>query len=144
MQLQHGKFIIWFHKIILDNLKTHSTAIGISETGLNDQNCDLYNIEGYNLIETHRQLKKGGCVGIFLDNNIPYQIRPDIFLNDDFFENIFIEIDKDIFQRGINIIIGVIYRPPGTDLPTFNDSMSLMLSGLIRENEYCYFMGATI
>ena len=67
--------------------------------------------------------------------------RPDICLNDDIFESVFIEIDKDIFQRGKNIIIGVIYRPPGTDLPTFNDSMSLMLSGLIRENKYCYLMG---
>ena len=128
-------------EITRDNLKTHFTAIGISETWLNDQNCYLYNNEGYNLIETHRQLKKGGGVGISLDNNIPYQIRPDIFLNDDIFESIFIEIDKDIFQRGKNIIIGVIYRPPGTDLPTFNDSMSLMLSGLIRENKYSYLMG---
>ena len=95
-------------EITLDNLKTHFTAIGISETWLNDQNCDLYNIESYNLIETHRQLKKCGGVGIFLDNNIPYQTRPDIFLNDDIFESVFIEIDKDIFQRGKNIIIGVI------------------------------------
>ena len=65
-------------EITLDNLKNHFTAIGIAETWLNDQNFDLYNIKGYNLIETHRQLKKGKGVGIFLDNNISYHFRPDI------------------------------------------------------------------
>ena len=33
-------------EITLDNLKTHFIAIGVSETWLNDQDCDLYNIEG--------------------------------------------------------------------------------------------------
>ena len=95
----------------MNNLRIHSTAIGVSETWLNDHNCGLFNIEVYNLIETHRQLQRGGGVGIFLDNKIPYEIRPDIFLSDGISESIFVEVDKDIFQRGKNIIIGVIYRP---------------------------------
>ena len=124
-------------QLTLDNLGTHFTEIGVSETWINDQNSDLYNIEDYNLIETQRQLKKGGGVGIFLDNNVPYQIRPDIFLNDDIFESLFIEIDNGIIQRDKTIIIDVIYRPPGLDIPSFNVSMSLMPSGLIRKNKYC-------
>ena len=42
-------------ELILHNLGMHFTAIGISETWLNDYNCDLYNIDGYNLIEVQRQ-----------------------------------------------------------------------------------------
>ena len=80
------------------NLRIHFTAIGVSETWLNDHICDLYHIEGYDIIEVHRHSKRGGGVGIFLDNNIPHQIHTDIFLKDDVSENIFIEIDKDVIQ----------------------------------------------
>ena len=105
-------------ELTLNKLRIHFTA-GVSETWLTDHNCDLYNIEGYNLIETHRQLQWGGGVRIFLDNKIPYHIRPDIVLSDGISERIFVEIDKDTFQRCKNIILGVIYRPPSTDLPSF-------------------------
>ena len=77
----------------------------------------------------------------FPDNKIPYQIRPDIVLSDGISESIFVEIDKDIFQMGKNIILGVIYRPTSTDLPSFNDALSLMLSELTQQNKYCYIMG---
>ena len=87
-------------ELTLDNLRIHFTAIGVSETLLNDHIWDLYHIEGYDLIEVHRHSKRGGGVGIFLNNNIPHQIRTDIFLKDDVAESIFIEIDKDVFKRG--------------------------------------------
>ena len=58
-------------ELTLHNLGIHFTAICISETWLNDYNCDLYNIDGYNVIEVHRQSKKGVGVGVFLDNTIP-------------------------------------------------------------------------
>ena len=128
-------------ELTLHNLRFHFTAIGISETWLNDHNCDLYDIAGYNLIEVHRHTKKGGGVGIFLDNNIPYQIRSNLCLTDDVSECVFIEIDKEIFKRDKNIIIGVIYRPPNSDLDAFNSSISLLLSELMQENKHCYIMG---
>ena len=127
-------------ELTLHNLGIHFTAIGISETWLNDYNCDLYDIDGYNLIEVHRQSKKGGGVGVFLDNSIPYQIRSNLCLTDDVSECIFIEIDKEIFKKDKNIIIGVIYRPPDSDLNALNTSMSLLLSEL-QENKHCYIMG---
>ena len=37
----------------LNNLRIHFTAIGVSETWLNDQSCDLYNIE-LRLTDKHR------------------------------------------------------------------------------------------
>ena len=128
-------------ELTLHNLRFHFTAIGISETWLNDHNCDLYDITGYNLIEVHRHTKKSGCVGIVLDNNIPYQIRPNLCLTDDVSECVFIEIDKEIIKRDKNIIIGVIYRPPNSDLDAFNSSISLLLSELMQENKHCYIMG---
>ena len=37
---------------------------------------------------------------------------------------LFIEIDKDVFHRNINRIIGVIYRASNTDLKLFNDGIT--------------------
>ena len=81
------------------------------------------------MIETHRQLTKGGGVGIFLYDHLPFQIRPDIFLYDDIFESIFIDIYNAIFQRGKSTI----KDHQVADLPYFYHLMPLILSGLIQE-----------
>ena len=57
----------------LENLQFNFSVIGISETWLNDYNCDLYNINGYDFVEAHRSGRSGGGVGIFLVNYIIYQ-----------------------------------------------------------------------
>ena len=46
------------------------SIIGVSETWLRDWNCDLYNIEGYELVESHRPVRTGGGVGIYLKLDI--------------------------------------------------------------------------
>ena len=52
--------------VCLENLGYQISIIGMSETLLSDFNADLYNINGYNLIENHRKNRTGGGVGIFL------------------------------------------------------------------------------
>ena len=79
-------------ELTLDNLRIRFTAIGVSENWLNIHICDQYHIEGYTLVEVHRHSRKGGGVGIILDNNTPYQTRTDVLLKDDVAESIFIEI----------------------------------------------------
>ena len=37
--------------------------------------------------------------------------------------------------------MGVIYRPPGTEMLIFNENMSSLLNALENENKYCYLMG---
>ena len=77
------------------------SAIGMSEIWLHDCNCHLYNVDGYNLIENHRSVKKGGGVAIFLKNGIPYPNRHDLEVGVDIYESVFIEIDKDVFNKKI-------------------------------------------
>ena len=122
-------------------LEFEFSVIGITETWLTDSNSDLYNINGFNFVETHRTGRSGGGVGIFLRNNILYQIRSDLTLNNEFSESMFIEIDKDLFNKNRNIIIGVINRPLNTDLKLFNDDINELLDTLEREHKYCYLMG---
>ena len=128
-------------EICLDNLKGEFSAIGMSETWLQDSDCSLYNIEGYNLIENHRNLRRGGGVAIFLKRAISYHKRTELELMGDSYESVFIEIDKDIFHNEKNIIIGVIYRPPGTDLEIFNEQIGELLNKIKNENKFCYLMG---
>ena len=59
-------------EICLENLQFNFVVIGMTETWLNDYNCDLYSLNGYNFVEAHRSGRSGGGVGIFLVNDIPY------------------------------------------------------------------------
>ena len=77
----------------------------------------------------------------FLVKDTPYQIRPDLIPEHKLFEATFVEIDKDVFHKNRNIITGVIYRPPDTDLKLFNDNFYDLLDTLGRERKYCYLMG---
>ena len=80
-------------------------------------------------------------VGIYLKSGIPFQLRSDLVIGNESCEFIFIEIEKEIFQQSKNIIIAVIYRPPGTDLKAFNDDMIELLNALKKVNKFFYLMG---
>ena len=128
-------------EVCLQNMDIKFSAIGISEIWLNDSNCDLYNINGYDFVETHRSVKTGGGVGNFIRNNIPFQIRNDLNIHYEFCESIFIEIDKDIFDKKKNIIMAVIYRPPGSDIKVFNEIFYELLNKIKKENNLIYLIG---
>ena len=50
--------------------------------------------------------------------------------NNEIIESMFIEIDKEILGKNKNVIIGIIYRPPGTDIKNFNDRLEELLTNL--------------
>ena len=111
----------------LDKLETYLNTLGfpfsivaLSETWLQDTTCTLYNLPGYSFIEQHRRERTGGGVGLFIKEGIHYFERPDLKYSDDNLESVFIEVDKDSFLLGKAIVIGVIYRPPGTEINVFN------------------------
>ena len=47
----------------LYNLKHNFSVIGISETWLQDANYNLYSMDGYKMVEKHREHKRGGRGG---------------------------------------------------------------------------------
>ena len=107
----------------LKSLNFEFSFIGVTETWLHDGNCDLYELSSYVIVERHRHTRKGGGVGIFIKNDVSFQDRNDLYSIDHMFESIFIEIDKHVFNKNSNIVIGVIYRPPNTDINCFNESL---------------------
>ena len=101
-------------------------VIAITETWLNDITCDLYSLPGYNFTEQHRSDKcggGGGGVGIFVHDHMNYSERNDLSVFNDYCESLFIEVDQTNIIKEKNIVIGVIYQPPNTDIPHFIDIM---------------------
>lgn len=101
--------------IFINNLRSENIGIDfllLCETFLNNTNHDMYTLEGYKFVGKHRQIAKCGGVGIFIKNGISYKVREDlsIFVEREF-ESIFIEVS---FGNS-HVVIGEVYRVPGTD-----------------------------
>ena len=97
----------------LKNICIEFTFIGLTETWLKKTNLDLYSFNGYNHVCNYRESKMGGGVSLFIKDSITYQCRVDLDI-----VNEFIECVEGLCNK--NLIIGVIYRPPGTDIFNFN------------------------
>ena len=82
----------------------------------------------------------GGGVGIVLKNNISLQIRSDLGHHESY-ETVLVEIEKESFHKNRNIVVGVIYRPPGTDMKLLNEDINSLLNLLVNENKLSYLMG---
>ena len=113
--------------------------IGVSETWLSDHNCDLFGLDGYHFEENHRSSRSGGGVGLFIKNSIEFLRRKDLEVNNDVMESIFIEVPVCEALSSRKVLIGVVYRPPGTSLKDFNDTLESILSTVDRR--FCYLLG---
>ena len=116
-------------------------AIGVSETWLTERNHDLYSHTGYTFTERHRNDRSGGGVGLFLKDHIDYIVREDLLIFCDIMESLFVEIPGSEFKMEKNIILGIIYWPPGTDLNQFSDLFGNILEIVKKENKFCYLLG---
>ena len=125
----------------LHNLNHSFSVIGFSETWLNQSNSSLYNLNGYNGTHACRNSKKGGGVSIFVKENLDFLERSDLSTFNDIYESIFIEITNNQSLTGKNTIIGVIYRPPGTDVSAFTLSLDDIISKVASENKELFLMG---
>ena len=117
------------------------SIIGVTETWLNDVTCDLYGMGGYELIEKHRTNKVGGGIGFFVKNGVNYRPRADLTIFEHYCESMFIEIDKSVFGSQRNMLVGVIYRPPNTDMKLFIDALKEILENVQSENKVLYLVG---
>jgi hypothetical protein len=83
----------------------------------------------------------GGGVGLYLQDllNLKYTVRPDLSASTKTsFESLFIQLTNKKIK---NTIIGVIYRPPNTDLENFTNDMEKLLNIVLKERRPCYLLG---
>ena len=116
-------------------LKHEFTIVGLTETWLQNENDDLYCLNGYHFIGKHRVNRGGGVVAVCLKDHMAFSERNDISIFDDELESVFIEIDKSQLYTDKNVIVGVIYRPPNRDINTFNDKLGRIMDQIKSENK---------
>ena len=124
----------------LQMLSHKFTIIGFTETWLNEADSELYGPNGYHFIGKHIN-SRGGGVAVCVQNHSSYFERPDISILESDMESVFSEISKDQLQVNKNILIGVIYRPPATDVRSFNIQLDVYLDKIRKENKICYLLG---
>ena len=125
----------------LENLSITFTIMAFTETWLKEYNNEVHGVLGYNAVHHCRPQKKGGGVALYVKEGISFTIRRDLFVMTDHMESAFIEIDNEQLGLRNNAVIGVIYRPPNTDILSFNDSLSEIMSLIKAENKSCYVLG---
>lgn len=127
-------------KVHIDNLDIEFSVIGITESWLQEHNSALYNLENYKHFSRVRHSRSGGGVSLFIKDTISCRIIEEISLVNDIIECLFIEIKKSEVQTSQDVIVGVIYRPPNTDIRLFNDSLSEIIHR-IHNNKLIYLLG---
>ena len=125
----------------LENLNHKFPIIALTESWLKDHSVDRYGISGYNSEHRYRPSRSGGGVSLLIQDSIEYHVRENISIQNENIECLFIEIDKNQIGKQNNVIIGVIYRPPDTDIKLFNSFLTDILSNIKMENKTLYFLG---
>ena len=100
---------------IINSTKIKFNTISLTETWLKSSNADVYGIPGYSHEYLVRESKIGGGSSIYIREDLLYKKREDLCYNDDDCELLWIELDKKSLNTTNNIIIGNIYRRPGSD-----------------------------
>lgn len=119
-------------------LNINFTTIALTETWLKDsQDSSYFAISGYNFEHKNRTNKLGGGVGLFIKSGVSYRIREDLpsMINA---ESLFIEIST---RYGKNIVIGVIYRPPDSNIDHFLTELDSTLSIINKEGKKIWLTG---
>ena len=69
-----------------------------------------------------------------------FSVRQDLSLFDPEIESLFVEIEGSMLCNNRKIILGVIYRPPNTDISGFNEKINCIMDVIKREYKSCYMM----
>ena len=120
-------------KILLSNIHNKPDIIALSETWIPTKDTKFYSIVGYNFVLLPRSNKRGGGVGVYLNNNITYTVRSDLTDSaaTNSFEVLLIEINV---INSLPILILNCYRPPSTSISVFNLQLSALLDSI---NDHC-------
>ena len=122
-------------------LRHRFKVIAISENWLTKNNFDLYGLEGYTHVCNVRSGKCGGGVSLFISDEISFKSRDDLSRSHDCMESVFVEIDKSVYSTKTNIIVGVVYRPPSTDVAKFNELLGELCVNINPSNKQTYITG---
>ena len=107
---------------VLGKCTKNIDVICLSETWLNEGNCDLCNISGYHGYHSYRTNKQSGGVSVFVKENISSEPL-DITINNDIIECVGVRLK---YANNISNVVGI-YRPPSGDVTGFVDTLEKII-----------------
>ena len=128
-------------EIFRKSLDYDFSFIGLTETWLDENKQDLYDLPGYNCIHRYREGRRGGGVSLCMRNGISFTNRNDLEYFDSEMETIFIEIDSTVFGTQSNVVVAVIYRMPDSSVDVFNERICDIMNVITKETKICYLVG---
>ena len=111
------------------------TVIGLSETWLNPSNVSTYGISGSNHVYRTRCTSRGGGVSLFVSEKFVYSEIADYCMVNDYIESLFVKISNN----GMVFVIGLVYRPPNSNVVQFTETLNDILTQV--SHMPCYIMG---
>ena len=128
-------------EISLSNLGLKFKFLGLSETWFKDHNVELHGLTGYKAVHNYRKKKAGGGVSIFIRDDIEFIHKPNLSVMTPELETIFIEVKKGQAGNHKDMLLGVIYRPPGTDLNIARKRLESILDNIKVDQKLVYLLG---
>ena len=119
----------------MDNVNHRFSVIGLTETWLKQPNIPLYGIPGYSHIGITRSHGNGGGVSLFISDVFMYSELTELCMVSDYIECIFVKI----MHNDLSYVIGVMYRPPNSNIVMFNEKLNDILSQI--SHMPCYIIG---
>ena len=101
----------------------------LCETWVTENTKELVLIPGYDFIGIECQNKKGGGIGLLIANEIKYKIRNDISYKTEELECVTVQL----LIKGRNILCCSMYRPPNTNVKTFQSVMNKCMEQIKSE-----------
>ena len=126
---------------LMSSYKIIPDIIGISETKINKKtNTNFLSLTGYNFHFVNSMSNSGG-VGVYVKDSIVYSIRQDLNFTSVSYESIWLEVSVVINSKNSkNILVGLIYRHPGTSIPEFSKKFSdFLLENVNNYKDICIF-----
>ena len=109
---------------------------GVTETWLHPGIDDAtVSVEGFNFIHQDRINRRGGGVGLYIKNSIQFNVVNFGCL--DFVEYMWVKL----LINSKNILLGILYRPPGTNLDSFFQYFEDILSDLYTSYDNIVCLG---
>ena len=124
---------------LLSTAHCNFKIIGCTETHLSHKSyVNILNMDGYTLHHKDRPARKGGGVCMYVHSSLHVNVCDDLSINHNETDSLFIEINN---KTGKNLIVGVIYRPPESDRPSFVEELDKLLSLINTSNKDCLLLG---
>ena len=122
----------------LSTLSFNFSICGFSETWINNSTPLLFDVNGYAFVHSDRSHGKGGGVALLISDSLNYVVRTDLLEHSQNYESLFIEI---MLSQRKNIIVGIVYRKPSSNIIEFNNVFDNCLKKIDSECKHAYIMG---